>query len=64
MMNKKFIRMKKFNNCCFMPWGHLTMVKSHGVYFLTVVKMASSDMAAHLFKVIIQDGGEPLGCYF
>ena len=42
MMNKEFIRAKKFDNCCFMPWGLLTMVKSLGMYFLTIVKMASS----------------------
>lgn len=42
MVNRGLSRTKKFHSCClscFMPCGHSKMVKSHGMYSLTLVKM-------------------------
>lgn len=47
---------EKLYKCFYMPCGHLKMVKSHGIYPLTLVMMAASHMAALILKV---EGHQP-----
>lgn len=56
MINRELTRAGKFCDCCFIPCGHLKIVKSHGICSLTLVLMAASHVAAYIFdEAISQD---------
>ena len=46
--NQGISKTKKFYDCCFMTHGYHKIVKSHGVFSLTLVKIAANDVVASI----------------